>query len=80
MVCRISEGHSHHSERAVLISGLTTLAGLGGLVLAKHPALHSIGLTVFLGIGAAIPGALLVIPALYRKKSRVAPSAWKDLG
>jgi predicted exporter len=80
MVCRISEGHSHRSERAVLVSGLTTLAGLGGLVLAKHPALHSIGLTVFLGIGAAIPGALLVIPALYRKKFGVETSVWKDLG
>ena len=37
------------------------------LVLARHPALHSIGVTVLFGIGIAIPAALLVIPALYQK-------------
>ncbi len=67
MVCRISDGSSHQTEWAILISGLTTLAGFGGLTLARHPALYSIGLTVLLGIGAAIPAALLVIPAVYRK-------------
>jgi predicted RND superfamily exporter protein len=57
-------------DRAVLVSGLTTLAGFGALVLARHPALHSIGVTVLLGIGAAIPAALLVIPALSRREWR----------
>ncbi|MDY0268432.1 MMPL family transporter [Trichloromonas sp.] len=51
-------------DLSVLVSGLTTLAGFGVLVLARHPALHSIGVTVLLGIGAAIPAALWVIPAL----------------
>jgi predicted exporter len=68
MVCRISEGYEHNTDRAVLFSGLTTIAGFGALVLARHPALHSIGLTVLLGISAAIPSALFVIPALYRKE------------
>jgi predicted exporter len=67
MVCRQREGLDCATERAVLVSGLTTLAGFGALVLARHPALHSIGLTVLLGIGAAIPTALWVIPALYRE-------------
>ena len=65
MVCKTAEGHDHATDKAVLVSGLTTLAGFGALVLARHPALHSIGVTVLLGIGAAIPAALLVIPALY---------------
>jgi len=52
------------TEKAVLVSGLTTLAGFGALALAAHPALHSIGVTVLLGIGGAVPAALLVIPAL----------------
>ena len=56
------------TARAVLLAGLTTLAGFGALVLARHPALHSIGLTVLLGIGAAMPTALLVIPALRRNE------------
>lgn len=64
IVCRVTEGTDHAADRAVLVSGLTTLAGFGILVLARHPALHSIGITVLLGIGAAIPAALLVIPAL----------------
>jgi predicted exporter len=68
VVCRISEGSNHATERAVLVSGLTTLAGFGALVMARHPALHSIGVTVILGIGAAIPSALFVIPALYQRK------------
>ncbi len=67
MVCRLTEGSNHAAGRAVLVSGLTTLAGLGSLALAKHPSMHSIGITVLLGIGAGISAALLVIPALCRK-------------
>ena len=68
MVSKISKGVDPGTERAVFVSGLTTIAGFGALVIAQHPALHSIGLTVLLGISAAIPSALLVIPALYRKR------------
>jgi predicted RND superfamily exporter protein len=66
MVHRQEEGIDRATGQAVLVSGLTTLAGFGALVLARHPALHSIGVTVLLGIGTAIPAALLVIPALYQ--------------
>jgi predicted exporter len=69
MVCKMTEGYDHATGRAVLVSGLTTVAGFGALVLASHPALHSIGVTVLLGIGAAIPTALLVIPAFYRGRA-----------
>ena len=64
MVCKLTEGSDHTTNRSVLVSGLTTLAGLGALALARHPSMHSIGITVLLGIGAGIPAALLVIPAL----------------
>ncbi|HAD04624.1 MAG TPA: transporter [Desulfuromonas sp.] len=66
MVCKVSGESDGTADRSVLVSGLTTLAGFGVLILARHPAMHSIGVTVMLGIGAAIPAALLVIPALYR--------------
>jgi predicted RND superfamily exporter protein len=66
MVAKISHGLDLATQRAVFVSGLTTLAGFGALVMARHPALHSIGLSVLVGIGAAIPSALLVIPAIYR--------------
>ncbi len=68
MVCHGQEEEDLASSRAVLISGLTTLVGFGALLLARHPALHSIGLTVMLGIGAAVPTAVLVIPAFRPKR------------
>lgn len=68
MVCHGQQEEDLASSRAVLVSGLTTLVGFGALLLARHPALHSIGLTVLLGIGAAVPTALLVIPAFRPKR------------
>jgi uncharacterized protein len=69
MVCKSSEDYEHDTDIAVLLSGLTTVTGIGALVFARHPALHSIGITVLLGIGAAIPSAMFVIPAFYGDKT-----------
>ncbi|MEJ2201407.1 MAG: MMPL family transporter, partial [Desulfuromonadaceae bacterium] len=69
MVCREEEDGERTTRRAVLVAGLTTLAGFGALVFAEHPALHSIGTSVLLGIGGAVPTALLLIPALQGKRS-----------
>jgi uncharacterized protein len=69
MICKLTEGSNHAANRAVLVSGLTTLAGLGSLAVASHPSMHSIGITVLLGIGTGIPTALFVIPALLQKES-----------
>ncbi|MBI9080491.1 MAG: MMPL family transporter [Pseudodesulfovibrio sp.] len=52
---------------AVKVSGLTTLAGFGVLVLAKHPSLHSLGITVLVGVGAALISALYMMPHLLRR-------------
>ncbi|MFW5488900.1 MAG: MMPL family transporter [Desulfovibrio sp.] len=64
MVCRRRAQFNHGTERAVLVSGLTTLAGFGSLTMARHPALFSIGLTVLTGISAAMLTALLLVPRL----------------
>jgi len=64
MASRDQEPEDLGTRKAVLVSGLTTLAGFGALILAGHPALHSIGQTVIIGIAAAIPAALFVVPAL----------------
>jgi len=69
MVCKCSENYEHDTETAVLLGGLSTITGIGALIFAKHPALHSIGITVLLGIGAAIPSAMFVIPAFYPRKN-----------
>jgi uncharacterized protein len=71
MVCKCSEDYEHDTDTAVLLSGLTTVTGFGALIFARHPALHSIGITVLLGIGAAIPSAMFVIPAFYGKNNRI---------
>lgn len=68
MVCHGQQEEDLASSRAILVSGLTTLVGFGALLLAHHPALHSIGLTVLLGISAAVPTAILVIPAFRPKR------------
>ena len=68
MVCHAEQEQNLASARAVLISGLTTLVGFGSLVLAAHPALYSIGISVLLGIIAAVPTAVLVIPAFRPKR------------
>ncbi|MGL1862112.1 MAG: MMPL family transporter [Pseudodesulfovibrio sp.] len=54
---------------AVKVSGLTTLAGFGVLILARHPSLHSLGITVLVGIGAALISALYIMPHLLRRTS-----------
>lgn len=70
MVSRVDGDADSATARAVLVSGLTTIAGFGVLALAKHPALQSLGLTVLLGFGAAVPAALFVIPAMQRKQQQ----------
>jgi predicted exporter len=67
MVCHGQSKEDLASVRAVVVSGLSTLIGFGALTLAQHPALFSIGLTLLLGISAAMPTAILVLPALSRQ-------------
>jgi SAM-dependent methyltransferase len=47
---------------AVTICALTTLLGVGVLVLARHPALFSIGLTALLGISLSLLATLFLVP------------------
>ncbi|MBN2809244.1 MAG: MMPL family transporter, partial [Deltaproteobacteria bacterium] len=73
MVYLLFRGSDAATEKAVLVSALTTLAGFGVLVLARHPALNSIGLTVLLGVGGALPTVLWVLPALAGLKGETGP-------
>lgn len=52
------------SRRGVLLSGITTISGFGSLLLADHPALRSLGLTVALGLSCALLTALYILPRL----------------
>ncbi len=66
MLSRCDGSGCQQAERSVLVSALTTLAGFGSLVLARHPAMYSIGITVLFGISAAVLTALYVLPIFYQ--------------
>ena len=52
------------SARAVVVSSLTTMGGIGNLALSPHAGTASLGLLLTLGIGATLACMLLVLPAL----------------
>jgi len=55
----------------VSMCAVSTLSGFGVLTLAEHPALHTLGATVLVGIGAAWPTALWVTPAILKGYNRI---------
>ena len=52
------------SARAVIVSSLTTMGGVGNLALSPHAGTASMGLLLTLGIGITLVCMLLVLPAL----------------
>ena len=63
-----NDPHLSHTCGAISISALTTIFGLGSLLFANHPALHSIGITAFLGIISGIISVLLIVPLISSRK------------
>ena len=64
-------GHSGEglssSFRGVSICAASSLLGFGVLAFASHPALHSLGVTVLVGIGLSWPAALFISPLLMER-------------
>ena len=52
------------AARGVLVSGLTTMGGIGNLALSPHDGTASLGALLTIGIGATMVCALLLLPAL----------------
>ncbi len=50
--------------KAVFVSGLTTIAGFGSLMLAEHQGIQSLGLVMSIGTTTCMIGALTFLPAL----------------
>ena len=65
--------------KAVLVSGLTAIAGFGSLILAKHRGIQSLGYVMSAGIATCMIAGLTFLPALLnllsRRSSRVASEA-----
>ncbi|HYE31592.1 MAG TPA: MMPL family transporter, partial [Methylomirabilota bacterium] len=50
--------------KAVLVSALTTIAGFGSLIPAKHQGIASLGILMSVGVGACMLAAIIFLPAL----------------
>ncbi len=65
MVFAYRDGIQSHVFKAVTLSAVTTILGAGVLLLAKHPALFSIGVTLVAGVSAGYLCAWLTLRAVY---------------
>ena len=52
------------TPRAIVFSGLTTIASFGSIALSSHPGTASMGLLLAVAIGLTLASTLLVLPAL----------------
>ncbi|HMI63636.1 MAG TPA: 1-acyl-sn-glycerol-3-phosphate acyltransferase [Puia sp.] len=52
-------------KSSIFLSAITTIAGLGVLIFAKHPALRSIALISIIGISCVVLMAQILIPFLF---------------
>jgi hypothetical protein len=73
---RVAEEHnanilSKSTGKAVLVSGLTALAGFGSLTLGKHKGIQSLGLVMAMGIATCMIAGLTFLPALLNVLGRL---------
>ncbi len=54
---------SRSTGKAVLVSGLTAIAGFGSLMLAEHRGIHSLGVIMSAGIATCMIAGLTFLPA-----------------
>jgi predicted RND superfamily exporter protein len=64
---------SRSTGKAVLVSGLTAIAGFGSLMLAKHRGIHSLGCVMATGIATCMIAGLAFLPALLSLLGRRKP-------
>jgi predicted RND superfamily exporter protein len=66
--------------KAVLVSGLTTIAGFGSLIIAEHQGIKSLGYVMATGVATCMIAGLTFLPALLmlmgkRRAKKNQPSA-----
>ena len=66
-----SAGDSRSTGKAVLVSGLTAIAGFGSLMLAKHQGIQSLGYVMSIGLATCMIAGLTFLPALLNLLTRV---------
>jgi hopanoid biosynthesis associated RND transporter like protein HpnN len=65
---------------AVVLNGLTTIAGFGSLMLARHQGIFGLGLLLTVGAVAGLAASLIVLPVLLRLFGRVGVPVRTGLG
>jgi hypothetical protein len=58
---------AHGTVMAVLLNGVTTIAGFGSLMVAHHRGIFSLGVLLTIGAGAALLASLVVLPVLIER-------------
>ena len=53
-------------KRSIILSALIMFAGIGSLIFAKHPALHSLAEVTIIGMSSVVLMAYLLPPLLYK--------------
>lgn len=53
-------------KNSVAVSSLIMFVGIGSLILAKHPAMHSLGVVVIIGMFSVVLSAFIFPPLLFR--------------
>jgi len=59
---------------AVVLNGLTTIAGFGSLMIAHHRGIFGLGLLLTIGAAASLVASLAVLPVLIRLLAARAPA------
>lgn len=60
-------------RQSILLSALIMLIGVGILVLAVHPAMHSLGVVTLIGMSVVLLMAVTIPPMLFRLYVRLSP-------
>jgi predicted RND superfamily exporter protein len=61
---------SKSTGKAVLVSGLTTIAGFGSLMIAEHQGIQSLGYVMAMGVTTCMVAGLIFLPALLNLRAR----------
>ncbi len=66
--CDLEKGIDFNLRRALFISSLSTILGIGLLAFATHPTLRDMGRIILLGLLMEVPVSLYLLPLLCKKK------------
>ena len=66
-------------KRSIILSALIMFIGIGTLIFAKHPALHSLAEVTIIGMFSVVLMAYLIPPLLFRWMMKRFPQRFEKL-